>query len=60
MSFTDTELDELMYSPEYAEYIMAHGDRPCCDGDMLTSLMEEGYLWDEFVAHMEVQLAVDL
>ena len=59
MSFTDVELDELMYSSEYADFIMANGDRPCCNGDMLTELMGEGYLWDEFVAHTEVQLTVD-
>ena len=33
----------------YAEYIMTKGDRPCCNGDMLLDLMEEGYLLEEFL-----------
>lgn len=51
--YTDTQLEELSYSPEYAEYIMRHGDRICCNGDMLLELMEEGYLFEEFVAQLE-------
>lgn len=45
-------LDDLMYSEEYAEYIMKHGDpetHPICDGDMLTVAQEEGYLFNEFL-----------
>lgn len=48
--YTSDELDDLEYSPEYATYIMENGDRVCCDGDMLTELMEENYLFDEFIA----------
>ncbi len=48
--YTSDELDDLAYSPEYATYIMENGDRVCCDGDMLTELMEENYLFDEFIA----------
>lgn len=61
MSFTDTELDELMFSPEYADYIAEHaaGDRVICNGDTLLEAMEEGYLWNEFVEYMEQKLAVN-
>jgi hypothetical protein len=49
---TSTQLDDLSYSAEYAEYIMANGsqDRGICNGDMLTISMEDGYLFDEFLA----------
>lgn len=47
--YTDTQLEELQYSPEYGEYIMKNGNRVCCNGDMLLELMEEGYLFEEFV-----------
>lgn len=48
--FTQEELDDLAYSEEYANYIMEKGSRVCCNGDMLTELMEELYLFDEFIA----------
>ena len=41
--------EALGYSDEYANYIMAKGDRPLCNGDMLTEAMEDGYLFDEFL-----------
>ena len=43
-----TSMENLMYSDEYAEYVMKNGDRLCCNGDMLLELMEEGYLFEEF------------
>ena len=54
-SFTEQELDDLMYSEEYAEYIMEHaqGDRIICNGHTLTAAMEDGYLWDDFLEYME-------
>lgn len=45
--------EDLSYSNEYAEFIMANGDRLCCNGDMLTELMEELYLFDEFLASLK-------
>lgn len=56
--FSESDLDDLMYSPEYAEFIMerAGGDRPIYNGDMLTQLQEEGYMFDEFVEFMERKL----
>lgn len=57
--FSESDLDDLQFSPEYAEYIMEHGDRLCCNGHMLTELQEEGYLFDEFVKHMETKLAAE-
>lgn len=52
--YTDTQLEDLQYSTEYGEYIMSHGDRICCNGDMLLELMEDGYLFEEFVAQLEL------
>lgn len=37
----------------YAEYIQAHSDRLIGNGDMLLGLMEEGHLFEEFVASQE-------
>ena len=51
--YTETQLDDLMYSPEYAEYIMENGNRPCYNGNMLTELQEEGYLFEEFITQLE-------
>ena len=53
--FSSADLDDLMYSPEYAEFIMerAGGDRLICNGDTLTQAMEDGYLWDEFIEYFE-------
>lgn len=55
---TPTSIDDLMYSPEYAEYIMKFGDRPCSNGDMLLELMEDGYLFKEFVMTLSSLCAV--
>lgn len=41
--------EALGESDEYAEFIMANGDRLICNGDMLTEAMEDGYLFDEFL-----------
>lgn len=56
--FTQEQLDDLLYSAEYAEYIMEHGDQPCYNGDMLIGLMEDGYLWSEFIESLEESIAV--
>lgn len=47
----DTELDELNYSDEYAEYIMenAAGERVICNGDTLLQAQEDGYLFNKFL-----------
>jgi hypothetical protein len=45
--------EDLSYSNEYAEYIMTNGDRLCCNGDMLTELMEELYLFEEFLSSLK-------
>lgn len=55
--FSESDLDDLQYSAEYASYIMDNGNRPCCDGDMLTQLQEEGYLFIEFIDQLEQQLS---
>jgi hypothetical protein len=51
MTTSKQSLDDLMYSSEYADYIMAHcaGERIICNGDTLTEAMEDGYLWKEFL-----------
>lgn len=43
--------EDLMYSQEYAEFIMEHskGDRVIFNGDSLLEAMEAGYLFDEFL-----------
>ena len=53
--FSESDLDDLMYSDEYSSYIMEHagGDRLICNGDTLTQAMEDGYLWDEFIEYFE-------
>lgn len=42
---------------EYAEYIInhSHGDRLICNGDSLIAAMEDGYLADSFIYHLENQ-----
>lgn len=51
MTLSATEIDELMYSDEYAEYIMEHcqGDRVICNGHTLLDAMEDGYLFKDFL-----------
>lgn len=51
MTTQEQSLDDLMYSSEYADYIMEHcgGERIICNGDSLTVAMEENYLWKEFL-----------
>ena len=46
---TDEELEEM-----YAEYIMDNrsGDRLICNGDALIGAMEDGYLYDDFIASL--------
>ena len=48
---TSSELDELSYSSEYAEYIMdnAAGQRIICNGDTLIQAQEDFFLWEEFL-----------
>ena len=48
---TSSELDELAYSSEYAEYIMdnAVGQRIICNGDTLIKAQEDFFLWEEFL-----------
>lgn len=53
--FTDSDLDDLMYSDEYSSYIMerASGDRLICNSDTLTQAMEDGYMFEEFIEYFE-------
>ena len=48
---TSSELDELAYSSEYAEYIMdnAAGERIICNGDTLIQAQEDFFLWENFL-----------
>lgn len=51
MNSNEYTLDELHQSDAYANFIMDHpDDRPICNGDMLLEAMEDGYLFDEFLA----------
>lgn len=58
----DNTIDDMQYSPEYAEYIMEHskGDRIICNGDTLTQAMEDGYLFKEFSEHQKNKESVSL
>ncbi len=48
---SEQTLDELHQSDAYADFIMNNpDDRPICNGDMLLEAMEDGYLFDEFLA----------
>jgi hypothetical protein len=49
---TLSEMEELQWSDEYSEYIMANspGDRMIGNGDMLIETIEDGYLFDDFCA----------
>jgi hypothetical protein len=49
-------VEELQYSAEYAEYIMDNsaGDRVICNGDMLTAAMEDSYMFEQFLATMQL------
>ena len=50
-----TPIDDLQYSDEYAQYIMNNydGSRTIVNGDTLLVAMEDGYLFDEFLASMD-------
>lgn len=54
-------LDDLMFSQEYAEYIMEHGDferYPICNGDTLLEAQEDGYLFQEFLGTIGLAEAI--
>ena len=53
---TNSQRDDLMYSSDYAEFIMEHskGDRVICNGHLLLDAMEDGYLFDEFLESQSV------
>ena len=55
-SLSESDLDDLQFSPEYAEYIMdnAGSDRIVCNGDSLLQLQEDGYLFEEFLATLNL------
>lgn len=52
VQFDNGELDE-----QYADYIMMNsgGDRIICNGDTLTSAMEDHYLLDSFLESLVVE-----
>lgn len=49
---TLSDMEDLQYSQEYAEYIMKHssGDRVISNGDTLCTAMEDAYLFEDFLA----------
>lgn len=63
MSYQEDQdrLDELAYCDEYAEYIIcnAGSNRLICNGDGLTNAMEEGYLFEEFLASIGESYLLD-
>ena len=52
---TAKTIDDLVYSDEYANYLMEHSDRPICNGDMLLDQMEEGYMFSEFLKSIGIE-----
>lgn len=53
----ERDLDDLQYSDEYGEYILTHNDERCiANGDMLLVLMEEGFLFEEFLNSIGYEL----
>lgn len=50
-------MDDLQYSSEYAEFIMANcgPDRVICNGDLLTIAMEDRYLFAEFLKTLGIE-----
>ena len=44
--------NEFQYSTEYADYIMQHcyDQRNICNGSALLQAMEDGFLFEEFLA----------
>lgn len=48
----ESKLNDLLYSSEYAEYIMrnCNGERIICNGDMLLDAMEDEYLFEQFLS----------
>ena len=55
---TQQQLDDLWYDG-YGDYIMDHADTDyavICNGDTLLMYMEQGYLWEEFLASRGLSL----
>lgn len=51
-------IEDLVYSEQYAQYIMDHGDneeRVICNGDTLLEAMEDEYLFDDFLKSIGVK-----
>ena len=51
---SESNMDDLQFSDEYAEYIMKNCDnsRVICNGDTLLQAQEDGYLFEEFMDNM--------
>ena len=48
----ENKVDDLIYSSEYAEFIMTQanqGERVICNGHMLLEAQEDGFMFDEFL-----------
>ena len=51
-------IEDLIYSEQYAQYIMDNGDnseRTICNGDTLVEAMEDEYLFDDFLKSIGVE-----
>jgi len=51
----NSETDGLMYSDQYADFLMENydADLPICNGDMLLEIMERGIMFNEFLLSIE-------
>ena len=45
---TERELEDL-YDSEYPEWLYSNSDRPIGNGTQLILLMEQRYMWEEFL-----------
>ena len=54
-NLTNKMIEELMYSNEYAEFLMndCKGEIVICNGDTLTEAMESGFMFEEFLATLK-------
>jgi len=51
---TSNEIDELMNSDAYAEFIMQQDDLLICNGHMLLAATESLVMFDEFLASLNL------
>lgn len=51
----DAAFEAFALETEYGQFIMANGDRPIGNGDMLLAAMEDLYMYEDFRASLVAQ-----